>query len=467
MNNDCQLEIHLSASGTDAISLFFSGKADVAFMGITPFVLARSHGLPIVMLGPSQEFRTSHGVVVHKERESRIERIGSVYGSTGHYVGYVWKQTHSPSAMFVNLPPRVQLNGLKHGFLDGIACWEPYLTLAERGSAERVYVAEQLPHSFYNVLCATEHAVQTKWDQIVRFIEAYQEGVDALASGDADEQSEMLSPIFDKSLTDKEYLAIIRSAYHWQKIFYDSAPSEGDPIWEVLEQCHGFLVDTGLTQAHNAERLRHAFPENSCTTAKHDRLSVAYGDSMMSAAFHVARSIGAFERHGFTERHIAPRLADRVFRVAEPFQPSAKRIWMMLEESPGEAVTLMRRLLEQLLRQLPGAQENGLPNKGLAALIEGLLKQGCLTEEIVTRAHTVRMLGNIDVHAKDKGGGNGADAKRAALGFDALLDVLEWWTTTGQRVQLPTLCRNSACAIELDPDWKWCPSCGRPVNPAC
>jgi hypothetical protein len=86
-NNQIDLIPKFADSGTESMFQFFTGEVDVAYMGLTPYVLGVVYGLPIKIVAVAQELHKSHGIVMKQssilENDENI-KIGTVFGSSGH-----------------------------------------------------------------------------------------------------------------------------------------------------------------------------------------------------------------------------------------------------------------------------------------------------------------------------------------------------------------------------------------------
>lgn len=449
-------------AGVQSMFQFFTGAIDVAFVGVTPFVLARSYGLPVRILGIAQECASGHAVVLREpldaDRDGDV-RIGTVLASNGHQVAAAWARTIEPHVTYIDLSPADQVEALAHGLIDGISAWEPHTTAALRLGARREFSADDVGVPSFNVVCASEEAIATKPGPLSRFLAAHHEAVAMVGRGEVEQHLDVLVGVFDTAVEPASVGAMLRDGYRWP-IDHVTEGMATPPLLESLAATRRFLADANLLGRAPVEPTECFAPALDGTASEADALVVGYSDSFVCASFHLAQGMGLFARHGFRIDSERQRLVERVNRLDRRLRSELRLVDGFLRTDPRTAVMKLGLLNEELFTGIYRDVYGETPPDRLSKTLELLEDDEVVPASVLACAHWIRSVRNIATHRGEVSSADAANCHRF------LVDVLEWHASLeGAGLRRRTRCRR--CRKDLDPAWKVCPFCSLQVRDSC
>lgn len=442
------------SSGTALLMSAFSGSTDVFFAGLPPALFGQVHGLPIRIVGTVNRLGRGHAVMLRAgvlDRQPERLLIATVHGSTGHYIGYRWAQQLDVPVVFLNLSPRDQIEAFAIGLIDGAAVWEPFCLEIEAEGGVRVYDASQLSVPSFNLIVATERAIERKGAALNRFLAVVQEATLDLARGEtAHEDLAFLADTLNAPYDLREFRQHLRSHILWQSEVYREAPDSGAIIHRSLEDAAEFLRAVSLVPA-GVLSVADSFPQRSPSQSIHadNELIVGYSDSVMCAPFQLALRNGSLKLCGFNIDHNDLSLNERVARLVGDYRHELRGSRQLIEHDPDAAVLKVGKISEQRFNTL--ADSRGLldNNQALAKTLSVLEAANLVPRQILAYAHWIRTLRNLAAHE------HGVTKSQAASAYAHVVDILEWYERSRQEKHV---CRGCGAAIE--DTWRFCPYCG-------
>lgn len=465
MTEDCPYTLtpQFTSSGTESMFLFFTGAIDLAYVGITPYLLGHSYGLPVRIVAIAQEYGPSHGIVLRDPSTSLTKpliKLGTVLGSDAHRIAASWAQEQTTEVSIVNLTPPDQLKAFEFGFIDGVAVWEPQLTLAEHLGGERVFTTDDTKVAGFNLVCASDTAIEEDAALIDRFLEAHMEAVSVMSGSAIEGHVDYLSSVFDHRIESDDYLKLIQHGYRWPSVAFRSPPAEDHPLVRSITETARFLRGAGL--------IRHAdLPASECFPAhwpakppKHHSLAVGYSDSLMCASYHLGQGLGLFERSGFAIDSDERRLIERIASLDRTFQDELATVEGVLRSDPELAVMKIGRINELLWTEVYRTTHGAGPPRQISKTMAILEEEGLAPLPILSSAGWVRSIRNVATHH------GGISRSQARSAFEHLIDILEWHEANRDSLtKRETTCPE--CEKPLDAGWKACPFCGADQSPNC
>lgn len=443
--------------------LFFTGAIDVAYVGITPFVLGHSYGLPVRIVGIAQEYGPSHAVVLREPARAAKQpglRIGTVLGSDAHRVAAAWADTVEQTVSYVNLPPVDQLRALEHGFIDGLAVWEPHIAAAQQAGAAVVFETDQSGVAGFNLVCATEAAIRSKPQWLQAFLAAHTKAVEIIARGDLEQHAGVLHAVFEGKVAPDDYARLLRDGYRWPTGELWRAEEVPESLLESLAATNRFLTEIGLAPEREFDP-KSCFPEGwSIAPGDDARLAVGYSDSLMCAAFYLAQGIGLFEEQGFIVDSDERRLIERIAYLDSEFKQDLQAADRLLTADPELAVMKLGRINEDVFTRIYTATMRTAAPKQLSKALATLEEEEIVPAAILSSAHWIRSVRNIAAHRGE------VSRSHARSCYSHMVDILEWFSR--ERAALSVVAtRCFRCRKPLQPEWKACPHCGAVQRADC
>jgi ABC-type nitrate/sulfonate/bicarbonate transport system substrate-binding protein len=435
--------------------LFFTRAVDLAYVGMVPFTLGLAYGLPLRVAGIAQAAGPSHGVVLKNrvlEEPGAPLRVATVFGSSGHFVGWNWARTAGIEVMFVDLPPQDQVRAFHQGYIQGIASWEPHLGACIGDGSELVFSATDLPFTLFDLLVTSEDAAPRASD--VDRVAALHRRISAgLADAPRVEDIEYLAGLFGTRWSHEKARRMLRAAFI-------SAASEDveqylDDIGTGVAAIREFGAATGLgTSAGSPAKAPHAILstahwERMTSPMNRDELRVGYSDDLMCAPLLLGRLPGLSEGSGVTFVRQVRREVERVAGLSDTLRESVEQARDLIAVDPALATMKMARLVELNLRVVADHVLGANAPKQVSAVIAALEERGILPPLIATSAHWIRSVRNVAAHEDD------LSEATAAAAMTHLLDILEWLQASGVTSEL----RCPRCSALVQPDWVVCPNC--------
>jgi ABC-type nitrate/sulfonate/bicarbonate transport system substrate-binding protein len=451
-----------SPAGVQSMFQFFTGAIDVAYVGLTPFLLARSYGLPVRVVGIAQECARGHAVVLRQPSVLNGDgdvRIGTVLASNGHQVAAAWATRIDQHVTFVDLSPAQQVEALRHGLIDGMSAWEPHTTAALRLGAHRVFDADDVGAPSFNVVCASDEAIEAKGQQIRSFLSAHHEAVAIIDHGPVEEHLDVLQSVFDTAVDAGDARSMLRDSYRWP-VDHLTEGIATDAVVGALSATRDFLAETGLLGRGPIDLAACFAPSLETATTDAEALVVGYSDSFVCAPFHLAQGMGLFEARGFRIDSERQRLVERINGLERRLRDELRLVDGYLRQDPRTAVMKLGMLNEDLFTGIYREVYGQPAPERLSKTLEVLEDDDVVPAGVLACAHWIRSVRNIATH---RGGVSSADAANC---HRFLVDVLEWHASTrAHGLRRAVRCRR--CKKDLDAGWNVCPFCSLPVRDSC
>lgn len=137
------------AYGKLAFDALLEGKADIATVGETPFVLAVMKGNKLSVLATIQTSHKNNAIIARKDKgilappDLKGRKIGTTFGTIGEFFMDAFLVSHGisrKSMKVVNLAPEAMENALTNGDVDAVSSWSPDVVpllkeLGDKGTA--------------------------------------------------------------------------------------------------------------------------------------------------------------------------------------------------------------------------------------------------------------------------------------------------------------------------------------------
>lgn len=454
-------------SGVQSMFQFFTGALDVAYLGMSPFLLGLSYGLPIRIVAVAQQLLTSHAILMRPSaRPEGALRIGTVLASTGHILAWRWARSTGRDVVFVNLSPEDQLKAFEFGLVDGVSTWEPYTTRLSDLDHQVVHTAADDPVPHFNLICAHDATLGGPAREVVRaFLDAHRAGVRLLLD-DADGSAvDYVVNVARVGVDPLRYRSILQERYSWpDDHFLDGVPAD-HAVHAGAEAAAEFLLATGMVHDLALDGI---FPPAADRQAgrKADGqpgllqgpLRVGYTDSVMCAPFFAAQSADVFPVHGFTVDRESIRQVERVALLDDATRADLSLLRKLIDEDPHVALLHAGRMNERALTTIYARSFRRDAPTPISKTLAKLIDAGVVPAVIATSADWVRRVRN---EAKSDLGRTGPET--ASRAYDHLLDVLEWEQVSRDDEDL----RCVGCLSAVEAGWQRCPRCGDPLEPEC
>lgn len=463
--------IHLmpkfSDSGTESMFQFFTGEVDVAYMGLTPFLLGVVYGLPIKIVAIAQELSESHGVVLKQnlilDKNENI-KIGTVFGSTGHYLAHRWMQREDLNVSFVNLSTSEQKEAFEYGFLDGVAVWEPHLSLFEDMGGQCVFAASELDTSVYNIIAASESTLQKQRTPLRRFLETHFSAIEHIEADSSSTYEDYFQVIYNSNIPAHKYREITSNKYEWPRQDFLNNTGQRDQVKASLDNCLEFLTDFGLINDSHID-LDNCFYDDRAldvgreNTAK--ELKIGYSDSLLCATFHISQRLGLFENSGIKIRSDERRLVEKVASFDKKYRDKISEIRDLSTNNFEAATVVLGNENNKLFSRIYEHVFDQDPPDEFRELLDEFDEENLLPGHVLTSAHWIRQLQKIAA------GEEGITSSQANDALARFVDILEWFHDERDNLS-PINERCPDCDYEIaNTDWKVCPKCGSQLSNTC
>lgn len=377
-------------SGVQSMFQFFTGALDVAYLGIAPFLLGRSYGLPIRIVAVAQQLLTSHAILLRPSaRPSGALRIGTVLASTGHILAWRWARSTGRDVVFVNLSPEDQLQAFQFGLVDGISTWEPYTTRLRDMDHEVAYTAADDTAPHFNLICAHDDALAGPSREVVRaFLAAHRSGVDRLLDGTDSSAVDYVVNVARLGIDAMRYRTILMERYSWPHDDFLDGVSDDHPVHAGAAAAAEFLIASGMVHDLSVEAI---FPTPSGEAGGTDGalrgpLRIGYTDSVMCAPFFAAQSGDVFALHGFTVDREAIRQVERVALLDDATRTDLSLLRRLIDEDPDVALLHAGRMNERALNTIYARAFRREAPTPISRTIAKLVDSGVVPAVIATSA---------------------------------------------------------------------------------
>jgi ABC-type nitrate/sulfonate/bicarbonate transport system substrate-binding protein len=175
-----EVEIQPHQLGKQALQSVIDGKAELALVADTPFMLAVLKGQPIATVSAVFESRKVMAVLarsergIHKPADLAGKTVGTLAGTNAQFFLDTVLSTHGiRDAKTVNLEPQQLAAALRAGSVDAITVWMPELASLQREFGERavtLYAEDLFVYRF--LLAGRKEYIETHADAVRRLLEA-------------------------------------------------------------------------------------------------------------------------------------------------------------------------------------------------------------------------------------------------------------------------------------------------------
>ena len=470
---DMSISLRYSESGTESMLLFFTRAIDVAYVGIVPYMLGLTYGLPLCVAGVAASGAQSHGVVVGKSiPENGTLRIATVLGSSGHFVAWCWVQASGRSAVFIDLPPHEQARALREGYVHAVGTWEPHLSATLTQGRELAFSGTELSFPFLELLVTT--ADSPAMAAVSSLVGLHRAFCAELVDRPEPKDLSYIRRLFGVNWPDARLRELLASAFDSEVV----EPNDLGALTTACEQVARFIGATGLgVTSTDAMTLvdKVSFPDTKDPSCFSDdqQVRVGYSDDLMCVPLLIART--RTELSGFHFGGQPRREVERIAALPDSMRESVEQARELISLDPALATMKMARLAELTLRSLSEQLLGKRSARQVGAVIAELEEAGLIPPIVATSAHWIRSVRNVAAHQDD------LDEATAEAALGHLLDLLEWLNESNianerrcprcsQAVQPDwVVCPNCTwrfermcerCGLALEPSWKACPTCG-------
>ncbi len=450
-----RVAIRYSDSGTESMLRFFTRGVDLAYVGMVPFTLGLGYGLPLRVAAVAQSAGPTHSVVLRKRIDDSDAplRIATVFGSSGHFVGWHWARTAGREAMFIDLPPPDQVRAFHQGYIHGVASWEPHVSACAGEGSEVVFSAEDLPFTLLDLIVTSE-VVAPRALEIDRVIEMHRRISATLAHDPRDIDVEYLEEYLGAQWNQKTARRLLNTAFK-------SAASEdfeqhlGD-ITAGVAAIREFAVAAGFEAgapshpSRQPEILDISHWERLTYPNQAEDVCVGYSDDLMCAPLVLGRlAHPAAKDCGVTFVQQPRRNIERIAGLSVTLRKSVAQARELIPKDPALATIKMARLVELNLRDLADQLLGDNSPREFSAVIASLEQRGILPPLVASSAHWIQRVCNVAAHQDD------FSETTASAGLTHLLEILEWL----QESQAAGEKRCPHCSGLLESEWVVCPHC--------
>jgi ABC-type nitrate/sulfonate/bicarbonate transport system substrate-binding protein len=470
-----------SDSGTESMLRFFTRAVDLAYVGMVPFTIGLGYGLPLRVAAVAQSAGPTHSVVLKKRIDASDGplRIATVFGSSGHFLGWHWARTTGRDVMFVELGPLDQIRAFHQGYIHGIASWEPHVSACLSDGSEVAFHADDLPFTLLDLIVTSEVAAPRALD-IDRVIEMHRRISATLADDPREIDIEYLEEYLGTQWNPKTARRLLKAA------FTSAASEDLDQQLEDIKAGVAFIREfaaaNGFGSGASSQHAGH--PEilgisqwERLTYAKHaEDLRVGYSDDLMCAPLVLGRlAHPAAEDAGITFVQQPRRNIERIAGLPVTLRKSVAQARELIPKDPALATINMARLVELNLRDLADHALGANSPREFPAVIAGLEERGILPPLVASSAHWIQSVNNVAAHQED------LSEQTASAALTHLLEILEWLqqSQASSKKHCPhcggllqsewVVCPHCAwrferkcehCGLAVDASWKACPGCG-------
>ncbi len=450
-----RVAIRYSDSGTESMLLFFTRAVDLAYVGMVPFTLGLAYGLPLRVAAVAQSAGPTHSVVLKKrihESDAPL-RIATVFGSSGHFVGWHWARTAGRDVMFIDLRPLDQVRAFHQGYIHGIASWEPHVSACVGEESEVVFSADDLPFTLLDLIVTSE-VLAPRALEIDRIVEMHRRISATLADAPREIDVEYLEEYLGTRWNQKTARRLLNAAFK-------SAASEHleqhlKDIEVGVAAIREFAVATGLGTSASSQPGEHpeilgiSHWERLTYPKQAGDIRVGYSDDLMCAPLMLGRLAHPLaEDSGITFVQQPRRNIERIAGLSVTLRKSVVQARELIPKDPALATIKMARLVELNLREVADHVMGADSPQQFSAVIAGLEERGILPPLVASSAHWIESVCNVAAHQED------LSEATASAAMTHLLEILEWL----QESRANSEKRCPRCSGLLESEWVVCPHC--------
>ena len=349
MSATTTLRLVRSASGADSVIRMFAGELDAAYIGMTPFLLARAHGLRLHLLGIANSLGSSHKVVV-RLGAAQPRSVATVATSSAHQLAWTWATSLGLDVSYLDLSPADAVRAFEVGLVDAVSIWEPFAGKVEAAGGETRFDSAAAEVPMFNVLAASDASVRAKPSALRQLASAHSAAVATIRQGLSEESTDYLRAVLDLPLGHEEFITLLNHEHEWP----DSPALDGDDLPDdLVESAHEamrFLRAARLTPpGGEVEALeRSALGRHG---RRQETLSLGYSDSLMCAPLHIARHDGHLGENGMDVIQDQEPVVERLARLPEPLRRAARETIEFVGTQPAVATMACGRVLERVLER--------------------------------------------------------------------------------------------------------------------
>jgi ABC-type nitrate/sulfonate/bicarbonate transport system substrate-binding protein/RNA polymerase subunit RPABC4/transcription elongation factor Spt4 len=444
-----------SDSGTESMLRFFTRGVDLAYVGMVPFTLGLAYGLPLRVAAVAQSAGPTHSVVLKKRIHASDAplRIATVFGSSGHFVGWHWARTAGLDVMFIDLRPLDQVRAFHQGYIHGIASWEPHVSACVGEESDVAFSADDLPFTLLDLIVTSE-VLAPRALEIDRIVEMHRRISETLADAPREIDVEYLEEYLGTRWNEKTARRLLHAAFK-------SAASEnleqhlkdmevGVAVIREFAAATGFGTGAPSPPGDDPKILGISHWERLTYPKQAGDIIVGYSDDLMCAPLVLGRlAHPAAEDSGVTFVQQPRRNIERIAALSVPLRKSVAQARELIPKDPALATIKMARLVELNLCDLADHFMGAHSPREFSAVIAGLEERGILPPLVASSAHWIRSVSNVVAHQDD------LSEATASAALTHLLEVLEWL----QESQATSEKRCPHCSGLLESEWTVCPHC--------
>jgi hypothetical protein len=430
--------------------LFFTRAIDAAYVGLVPYVLGLAYGLPLELVGVAASGSPSHAVVTRGELPPGNEpiRIATVFGSSGHFVGWQWLNDAGLRGLFIDLPPQEQVQALREGYVHAAATWEPYVSACVADGGRVVFKATDLPFPLLDVIVASESGPGAEGiDSLVTLHAAMSR---RLVEGATLEDLNFIRRLFRVNWSDERIQELIASS------FVMAATQEFDltQLTTAVQLVSEFVTSAGLgvagsDQNHLADRMVVRKHVHQHEPSQNVVLRLGYSEDLMCVPILLARNLKDIGQVSINFETTVQRVEERIASLSDGLRETVEQARELITVDAALATIKMARLVELSLRSISDQALGRQSPKQISAVISGLEEAGILPPIVATSAHWIRSVRNVAAHQDDLRPATASEA------LTHLLDIMEWI----QESDVAQERRCPRCSQPVQPEWVVCPTC--------
>ena len=450
-----RVALRYSDSGTESMLLFFTRAVDLAYVGMVPFTLGLAYGLPLRAAAVAQSAGPTHSVVLKKRMHDSDEplRIATVFGSSGHFVGWHWARTAGLDVMFIDLRPLDQVRAFYQGYIHGIASWEPHVSACLNEESEVVFSADDLPFTLLDLIVTSE-VLSPRAREIDRIVDMHRRISATLADDPREIDVEYLEEYLGTRWNQQTARRLLNAAFK-------SAASENLAqhlkdievgVAAIREFALAIGLETGApSQAEELPKVLGIGHWERFTYQKQAAdIQIGYSDDLMCAPLMLGR-LGhpVAAESGITFIQQPRRNIERIAGLSVTLRKSVVQARELIPKDPALATIKMARLVELNLRDIADHALGTNSPQEFSAVIAGLEERGVLPPLVASSAHWIQSVCNVAAHQED------LSEATASAALTHLLEILEWL----QQSQAASEKRCPRCTGLLESEWVVCPHC--------
>lgn len=445
--SDISVRLRYSDSGTESMLLFFTRAIDVAYVGVVPYMLGLTYGLPLRIAGVAASGARSHGVVM--KGSPPVDgplRIATVSGSSGHFTAWCWLQRHEQSAVFIDLPPHQQVRALREGYVHAVGTWEPHLSTAIASGGELVFSGTEMEFPLMELLVTVADTPVAA--TVASLVRLHREYCEELVNRPSQDDMDFLRRLFRVTWSEAQVRELLRTTFD----LVEDGRQDFTLLRRTCQRVAQFIGSTALGVARGSalaviDKVEY-LPEAGADSFSNERqVRVGYSDDLMCIPLLIARNGPAPD--GFRFEGQPRREEERIAALPDSMRETVEQARELMLMDPALATMKMARLAELTLRSLSEQLLGKQSARQISAVIAELEEAGLVPPIIATSAHWIRSVRNVAAHHDEVEQGTA----EAALGH--LLGLLEWVNESGIAEQR----RCPRCAKAVQPDWIVCPNC--------